>query len=84
MATASGIRPPLRFRRSAQICSLIPGRQAQYALRFGTYGLNIGLCKVFLFHERIRTEIGADVNNILNQSLKSPETMTSAYWVTSA
>jgi hypothetical protein len=39
----------------------------------GTYGLNAGLRKVFKFGERARTEIGADVNNILNHPLKSPD-----------
>jgi hypothetical protein len=39
----------------------------------GTYGLNIGLRKVFRFRERIRTEVGADVNNIVNHPLKSPD-----------
>ncbi len=39
----------------------------------GTSGLNVGIRKVFRFHERIRTEMGADFNNILNHPLKSPD-----------
>jgi hypothetical protein len=39
----------------------------------GTYGLNVGLRKVFRFRERIRAELGADINNILNHPLKSPD-----------
>jgi len=39
----------------------------------GTYGLNMGLRKVFKFGERIRAEVGADINNILNHPLKSPD-----------
>jgi hypothetical protein len=39
----------------------------------GTYGLNVGVRKVFRVHERIRAELGADFNNILNHPLKSPD-----------
>jgi hypothetical protein len=39
----------------------------------GTYGLNAGLRKVFRFGERWRAEFGADINNILNHPLKSPD-----------
>jgi hypothetical protein len=39
----------------------------------GTYGLNMGVRKVFKFHERVRAELGADVNNLLNHPLKSPD-----------
>jgi len=39
----------------------------------GTYGLNLGMRKVFRFTERLRTELGADFNNILNHPLKSPD-----------
>jgi hypothetical protein len=39
----------------------------------GTYGLNMGVRKVFQFHERVRAELGADVNNLLNHPLKSPD-----------
>jgi hypothetical protein len=39
----------------------------------GTYGLNMGLRKVFKFGERTRAEVGADINNILNHPLKSPD-----------
>jgi len=39
----------------------------------GTYGLNLGIRKAFRFHERIRAELGADFNNILNHPLKSPD-----------
>jgi hypothetical protein len=33
----------------------------------------MGLRKVFRFRERIRTELGVDINNILNHPLKSPD-----------
>lgn len=36
-----------------------------------TFGLNMGIRKVFTF-ERVRAELGADVNNILNHPLLSP------------
>jgi hypothetical protein len=39
----------------------------------GTYGLNVGIRKIFRFGERFRTELGADFNNILNHPLKSPD-----------
>lgn len=39
----------------------------------GTYGLNAGIRKSFLFGERLRLEVGADMNNILNHPLKSPD-----------
>jgi hypothetical protein len=39
----------------------------------GTYGLNAGIRKVFKYHERLRAELGADFNNILNHPLKSPD-----------
>jgi hypothetical protein len=39
----------------------------------GTYGLNVGMRKVFRFTERLRAELGADFNNILNHPLKSPD-----------
>jgi hypothetical protein len=39
----------------------------------GTAGLNLGMRKIFRFTERLRTEIGADFNNILNHPLKSPD-----------
>ena len=39
----------------------------------GTYGLNIGVRKVFRLSERFRGELGADFNNILNHPLKSPD-----------
>jgi Carboxypeptidase regulatory-like domain/TonB dependent receptor len=39
----------------------------------GTYGLNMGVRKIFKFGERVRAELGADFNNILNHPLKSPD-----------
>ncbi len=38
-----------------------------------TYGLNLGLKKFFTFRENIRIELGADVNNILNHPMLSPD-----------
>lgn len=39
----------------------------------GTFGLNMGVHKTFRFGERVRAELGADMNNILNHPLKSPD-----------
>jgi hypothetical protein len=39
----------------------------------GTYGLNVGIRKVFRLSERFRAELGADFNNILNHPMKSPD-----------
>jgi hypothetical protein len=39
----------------------------------GTYGLNLGVHKSFRFGERIKAELGADANNVLNHPLKSPD-----------
>jgi hypothetical protein len=39
----------------------------------GTYGLNMGIRKIFKFGEKVRAELGADFNNILNHPLKSPD-----------
>jgi len=39
----------------------------------GTYGLNMGIRKTFRVRERVRAELGADFNNILNHPLKSPD-----------
>jgi hypothetical protein len=39
----------------------------------GTYGLNMGIRKNFRFKERFKAEIGADVQNILNHPIKSPD-----------
>jgi hypothetical protein len=33
----------------------------------------MGVRKYFRFHERLRAELGADFNNILNHVLKSPD-----------
>jgi hypothetical protein len=38
-----------------------------------TYGLNLGVKKVFRIGERARAELGADVQNILNHPLLSPD-----------
>lgn len=38
-----------------------------------TYGLNAGIRKTYRFGERVRGELGADFNNVLNHPLKSPD-----------
>ncbi len=38
-----------------------------------TFGLNMGIRKTFKFRDRIRMELGADMNNILNHPLLSPD-----------
>ncbi len=38
----------------------------------GTYGLNMGVQKMFRFHESVQAQLGADFNNILNHPLFSP------------
>jgi hypothetical protein len=39
----------------------------------GTWGLNAGVRKVFSIGEAVRAELGADVNNLLNHPLLSPD-----------
>ena len=39
----------------------------------GTYGLNLGIQKVFRIGEALRMQFGADFNNVLNHPLKSPD-----------
>jgi hypothetical protein len=39
----------------------------------GTWGLNAGVRKLFRFGERARAELGADVNNLFNHPLVSPD-----------
>ena len=39
----------------------------------GTYGVNMGFKKAFHFGERVRAEVGADIQNILNHPMKSPD-----------
>jgi hypothetical protein len=39
----------------------------------GTWGLNAGVRKIFRFGERARAELGADVNNLFNHPLLSPD-----------
>ncbi len=39
----------------------------------GTYGLNMGVQKVFRLGEQVRAQLGADFNNIFNHPLKSPD-----------
>ena len=39
----------------------------------GTYGVNLGIRKVFRIGERLRADLGADFNNILNHPMKSPD-----------
>lgn len=38
----------------------------------GTYGINLGVRKVFRLGERVRADLGADFNNLFNHPLKSP------------
>ena len=38
----------------------------------GTYGINLGVRKVFRLGERLRADLGADFNNLFNHPLKSP------------
>lgn len=38
-----------------------------------TYGLNMGIRKIFRYRENVRIELGADANNILNHPLLSPD-----------
>lgn len=38
-----------------------------------TSGLNLGIKKAFAFGERVRAELGADFNNVLNHPLKAPD-----------
>jgi hypothetical protein len=38
-----------------------------------TWGLNLGVRKVFQAGERIRAELGADINNLFNHPLKAPD-----------
>lgn len=51
-----------------------PGVAARNAL-FGpsTYGINFGLHKTFAITERVGLQIGADVNNLLNHPMLSPD-----------
>jgi hypothetical protein len=39
----------------------------------GTWGVNLGVHKVFRLGERVRAQLGADVNNLFNHPLKSPD-----------
>ena len=39
----------------------------------GTWGLNAGVRKVFRFGESVQAELGADINNLLNHPLLSPD-----------
>jgi hypothetical protein len=39
----------------------------------GTWGLNLGVHKEFLFGERVRASLGADVDNLFNHLLFSPD-----------
>ena len=38
-----------------------------------TYGINLGVHKTFAFTERIGLQLGADVNNVLNHPMLSPD-----------
>ena len=38
----------------------------------GTWGVNLGVHKVFLVGEKLRADLGADFNNLFNHPLKSP------------
>jgi hypothetical protein len=51
-----------------------PGVAVRNLLRGpGTWGLNAGIRKVFALGERARAELGADVNNLFNHPLLSPD-----------
>src|SRR5206468_9687890 len=39
----------------------------------GTWGVNLGVHKDFLFSERVKAQFGADVDNIFNHPLFSPD-----------
>jgi hypothetical protein len=39
----------------------------------GTWGVNLGVHKNFHFGERVAAEIGADINNVFNHPLWSPD-----------
>jgi hypothetical protein len=39
----------------------------------GTWGVNLGVHKVFSFGEKVRAELGADFNNLFNHPLFSPD-----------
>ena len=43
-----------------------------------TYGLNLGVKKIFRYNDRIRAEFGADIQNLLNHPLLSPNDMSIA------
>jgi hypothetical protein len=45
----------------------------------GTWGLNAGVRKVFGFGERVRAELGADINNLFNHPLRSPDNSSIAW-----
>jgi hypothetical protein len=39
----------------------------------GTWGVNLGIHKVFTFGERVKADLGADFNNLFNHPLLSPD-----------
>jgi hypothetical protein len=39
----------------------------------GTWGVNLGVHKVFRFGERVRADLGADFNNLFNHPLFAPD-----------
>ena len=45
----------------------------------GTWGVNLGIRKFFSFSERVRLEVGADLNNAFNHPLRSPDDINFAW-----
>ena len=45
----------------------------------GTWGVNLGLRKFFNITERVRLEVGADLNNAFNHPLRSPDDINFAW-----
>ena len=46
----------------------------------GTLGVNAGIRKVFRFGERIAAELGADINNLFNHPLLSPDVNDTSFY----
>lgn len=46
----------------------------------GTWGLNAGIRKVFKFGERVFAELGADINNLFNHPLLSPDAGDTSFY----
>ena len=60
--------------RSARTSSAIPMLRQRNVLQGpGTWGVNLGIHKDFHFGERWTAQIGADINNVFNHPLFSPD-----------